>query len=90
MDTLTELETLSASGSPKNTAQVCVGWQSPVSGGWGLMDKNRLKNKEMMKSKEMAKNKELEENKETENKEMENKEMENKETGSKELSVGRG
>ena len=79
-DILTELETLPASGSPKNTAQVCVGWQSPVSEGRGLIDKNRLKNKET------AKNKETEENKETKNKEllagrglMDKKSLQNKE-----------
>ena len=84
MDILTELETLPASRSPKNTAQVCVGWQSPVSEGWDLIYKNRLKNKET------AKNKETEENKELENKElsagrvlMDKKNLQNQEKGEK-------
>ena len=63
-DILTDLKTLPASGSLKNTAQVRVGRLTPVSKGQGLIDKKRLGNKEM------ERNKETEKNKETENKEV--------------------
>ena len=39
MDILTDLMTLPASGSLKNTVQVLLSWQSPVSEGWVLINK---------------------------------------------------